>query len=82
MDAFVFLYFFHSSYLDRSAKSSHCSVPAALFKSQAEFVGFQDDVKVIQVSWGGQVTWGPSSSTTLPPPPFIVIIDRNIFIAV
>ena len=37
-------------------------------KSQVEFVGFQDDLKVIQVSWWGQVTWGPYSSAILPIP--------------
>ena len=41
------LFIFPSSYLDRSTNSSHCSIPAGLFKSQAEFVDFQDDLKVI-----------------------------------
>ena len=48
LDAFCFFISFSpSSYLDRSPNSSHCSLPAGLFKSQAEFVDFQDNLKVI-----------------------------------
>ena len=34
--------------------------------SQAEFVDFQDNLKIISVIWWGQVTWGPYSSAIVP----------------
>ena len=49
-------FFFLPSYLVRSENLSLCHIPAViLFKSHVEFVGVQDDLKVIQVNWWGQV---------------------------